>query len=450
MAGIKSLTRGAVGGAIAGFVLTLAGTLPAAAQSITLAEAYNRMMGSEVELQILGVQDKIATEMVRQAKGQRYPRVSLSLSYTQTQQNILSSDNTTFANADSKYPTATITLSVHQPIYDPVRWRAMSVAQAQQALTTAQAEVARNQLARDLTRTYLDVASAQFEVTRSRTLVQARTQLERALELQISAGRGDQMALTRAQGDTFSARSDLADAELKQSDALFALYRYTGPGYTSVSAAGGLAAIAPASFSQTFTEARLLDMSPEVQVARAQLALAEKQREQTRANYRPTAELTLNFTQQDTQGSLFGGGSNIQTTDVGVGVNWSIYEGGVRRSQMREADARVEMAQLRVTQAEDLAKRTYASLIAAINVSNQHSAAVSNQLRLAEQALSDAKAQEQAGKVGVEVTMEQQLRRDILRVDIQSARLRTMQLQAEVYALFGALDTNSLSGRTGG
>jgi outer membrane protein TolC len=135
---------------------------------------------------------------------------------------------------------------------------------------------------------------------------------------------------------------------------------------------------------------------------------------------------------------------------MGVGVDWLIYEGGVRRSRMREIDSRIELAQLRVGQYEELAMRQFASLTAAISQSNQRAGAIGQQLRLAEQALTDAQAQQEAGRVRVEVTMEQQLRRDMLRIEAQAARVRTLQLQTDVFALFGALDTNTLSGQIGG
>jgi outer membrane protein TolC len=431
--------------------LAFAASLPASSQTLTLDEAYNQMVSSEVELQILGIEADIATELVRQARGQRYPRVSLSIKFAEVQQQILSSDNTTFETADSSYPTTTVSLSVVQPIFDQVRWRAMTVAQAEQELTGARAEVARNELANDLVRKYLDVAIAQFGVDRAQTLVRARTQLERALELQIEAGRGDPISLTRAMGDTFSARSDLAASEMDLSDALFGLYRYTGPGFTGVNVgSSGLAAVGANNLEQTFSAERLVEMSPEIQVARAEVIVAEKQREQARAGFRPTANLTLDFTQDQTEGSLFGGGSDIQSTEIGVGVDWLIYEGGVRRSRMREIDSRIELAQLRVGQYEELAMRQFASLTAAISQSNQRAGAIGQQLRLAEQALTDAQAQQEAGRVRVEVTMEQQLRRDMLRIEAQAARVRTLQLQTDVFALFGALDTNTLSGQIGG
>jgi serine protease inhibitor ecotin len=94
--------------------------------------------------------------------------------------------------------------------------------------------------------------------------------------------------------------------------------------------------------------------------------------------------------------------------------------------------------------------RQFASLTAAISQSNQRAGAIGQQLRLAEQALTDAQAQQEAGRVRVEVTMEQQLRRDMLRIEAQAARVRTLQLQTDVFALFGALDTNTLSGQIGG
>lgn len=432
-------------------VMGMTWALPLGAQTITLQQGYDLMLSSELELKSLGIDAEIAKEIVLQAKSQRYPRVSLAITYDTIRQKVVSSDNTTFQDADSQFPKKTATLSIVQPLYDQARWRAMDLATAEQGVSTAQGEVTKGEVTRQYVGAFLAVVAAQLEVDRAQAIVVARAQFQSALELQVSAGRGNPMDTTRAQGDSFAAQSDLAEAELRLSDALFELYRFTGPDVTGVSASGGaLAAVNASNFDSTFSTERLLTSSPEVQLARAQVAVAEKELVQARAKFKPVVNVNLTAKEEITDGSLFGGGSDIVTGEAGLSLNWSIYEGGARKSQVREATKRIELAKLRVSQAEDIASRRLDALKEAISASRQRESAIAAQSERADQAYQESISQQEAGTVGSEVSMENSLRADLLKIDQNSARLRTLQLEAELLGLFGALDTDGLSARLAG
>lgn len=432
-------------------VLYVMGAEAALAQTITLKQGYDMMLSSELELKSLGIEADIAQEIVRQAKAERYPRVNLSFTYDNIRQKVVSSDNTTFQDADSRFPKRVATLTVVQPIYDQARWRAMDLAQAQQALTSAEAEVTKGDVTRQYVAAFLAVAAAQLGVERARAVMVVREQFKSALQLQIDSGRGNPIDTTRAEGDSFAAQSDLADAEMGLSDALFELYRFTGADVKRVSANGRELALANSTnIDGTFNKERLLTASPEVQLARAQVAIAEKELVLAKAKYRPVVNLNLTGRQEVTKGSLFGGGSNIMTTEAGVGINWSIYDGGSRKAQVRQAKKRIELAQLRVKQAEDMAGRRLGALKEAIKASRKREGAVRSQAGRAEQAYQEALAQEQAGTVGAQVSMENGLRAKLIKIEQNTARLRTLQLEAELLGAFGALDASGLSARLAG
>jgi outer membrane protein TolC len=422
------------------------GAGPATAQAVTLADAYDRMLDREVQYEILDLERDVADELVRQARSRRLPRVGLSISYIYTQQEIVSQDNETFQEGSSTYPTSNITFSVTQPIYDPVSWRSLPVARAEAELISARAEVARNELSTLLVGAFLDVARAQISLEQARVMIRARTQLERDIALQVDAGRVEADLLLRAQGDLFEARAMQSEREFDLSNALFELYRFTGPDVEGVSYAGGAVAIPNFdALAATFSAARLQEMAPAVQVARAELDVAERQLHATRAAFQPTASLTLELEYEQTEGSLFGGGSEVATGEVGVAVDWQIYEGGARRSRVREAEARVEIANLRLRQALELSERRYDALLAAIERSLQSAGALGAEQAAAQRRLAAAIEQENAGRIGPEAALEARLRRDTLALQVQIARLRVVELQAELLALFGALDIDALS-----
>lgn len=419
---------------------------PVAAQVISLAEAYDRMFEREAQYQILELEQDVADELVRQAFGQRLPRVGLSISYIYTQQDIISQDNETFEEGSSAYPTSSVTFTVTQPIYDAVRWRGLPVAEAEKSLIGARAEVARNELSTLLVGAFLDIARAQIALDQAQVMITARNQLERDIAAQVDAGRAEADILLRAQGDLFEGRAVQAEREFDLSTALFELYRFTGPDVQGVSYAGGAVGIPNFdSLVATFSPERLAEMSPAIQVARAELDVAERQLLATRASFRPTANLTLELEYEQTEGSLFGGGSEVTSAEIGVGVDWNIYEGGVRGSRVREAAARVEIARLRLAQVIDLSERRYAALTVGLDRSLESVGAIGGEQAAAERRLAAANEQETAGRIGPAAALEAALRRDTLQLQSQIARLRAVQLQAELLALFGALDMEKLS-----
>ena len=425
---------------------TQVGTTAASAQQVvTLSEASALMRANERQFEILDLEGKVAAEAVRQAFGQRLPRASLILEYIYTQQEIVNQDNTTFQAGQSTYPTARVTLRAEQPIYDAVKFRSLPLARAEQTVIEAQAEIARVELSRLLIDSFLGVARAQFGVQQARAVLRARTQLSRDIDLLVDSGRGDFEQQLRAEGDVFAARADLASAELELTEALFELHRFTGPQVDGVRYGAGVGVADFRSFRQSFTPERLSQVNPQIEAARAQVALAERRVASVRGAYLPTARLTLDAEYEQTDGSLFGGGSTVQSADLGVELNYSIYEGGVRSSKVREAENNLEIARLRLQQAEDLSVRRYTALVDALQRSLEIVSAIANDRRVASERVEAAQERLDAGNSTLEEVLDAQLRRDSMALRGQIARVRTIQLQAELYALFGALDIATLS-----
>jgi outer membrane protein len=417
-----------------------------AAQTVTLSDAFDRMLDREVQYEILDIEQNIAEELVRQARGERYPRVGLNIQYIQTQQEIVNQDNTTFQEGTSEYPTTSVTFSVRQPLFDRILWRALPQAEAEQELVGAQAVVARNQLTMMLIGAYLDVARSQMGVEQGRIMVRARSQLAADLDLMVDAGTIGIDSYLRAQSDVFEARALVAEREFDQTTALFELYRFTGSDVIAVSYAGASVGIPNyQALVGTFNLDRLHDVSPAIQVALAELDVAQRQQDIAKASFLPTADATLDFSYEETEGSLFGGGSTVQSVELGLNADLLIYEGGNRRSRVREADARVHISELRVQQTVELTDRRYEALMAAMERSLASVNAISVEQGAAGRRLSAAIEQEEAGRIGPEAALEARLRRDTLGLQGQIARLRVVQIQAEILALFGALDVQTLS-----
>lgn len=426
----------------------LGATVPglAGADTVTLAQAYQRMMADTPEFEILGLEHDVAEELVRQAKGERRPRIGLGFQANQVRQDIISSDNTTYSQGKSDYPTLNVTLSFTQPIYDAGRWRQMGVAEAQRALVEAKAERARNDLVSQMVDKFIDVAQAQFMVQRSQTVIAARTRLVDLLDEQVQAGRADLASSLRAQGEILSAETDESNAQIQLTQSVYELARFAGPEVTAVSLSDNrFGVVDSANLRSQLTRERLLQIAPDIQIAKAELDVAQKSLSQIKAGHLPTADLVAELSTDETDGSLFGGGSHIQTNQVGVAVTIPIYQGGIISSKVREAEKRVEIAQKKIDLATRTVLRQYDALIAAEKKTSTRIAALSAQRDTAGSALQASKQEEASGRVGADVAMEQQLRVDVFGLETQAARLQQLRIQSQLFSLFGAFDVNAVS-----
>ncbi|NBO21257.1 MAG: TolC family protein, partial [Rhodobacteraceae bacterium] len=252
------------------------------------------------------------------------------------------------------------------------------------------------------------------------------------------------------EGETFAARNDQSDAEIALAEAVAGLQRYAGADVTGVSMDGNrIGVVDLGNLDQTLTRERLLDMSPDLQAARAALDVASRTVRVAKGASQPSANMVLDLEQEKTEGSLFGGGSDTQTTSLGMAFSVPIYNGGINKSRVREAEAKVKGATLRVKQTEAAVVSHYDALMKAAASTAQRTASISRQLNLVEQSLKAATEQVASGRASDDVRLEQALRRDVTRLDLQAARLQQLRIQAELYALFGALDVKALSGQAG-
>jgi outer membrane protein TolC len=114
----------------------------------------------------------------------------------------------------------------------------------------------------------------------------------------------------------------------------------------------------PESVSDTVEEAthRALEQRPDLQAQAAQLRLGEAERQQARAAYYPSLSVSAGPSAQSIyilQQNLPWGHTADLTGGLTASLNWTVFDGGARRSRLAEAEARIREAQARVSAARD-------------------------------------------------------------------------------------------------
>jgi outer membrane protein len=87
-----------------------------------------------------------------------------------------------------------------------------------------------------------------------------------------------------------------------------------------------------------------LDRNLKLKIQQSNSEVARIEVDRQRAGHYPSLDVVGRYYRQDTGGSLFGGGSIVDTQDVMLELNVPIFEGGMIRSKTREAQERSSAA----------------------------------------------------------------------------------------------------------
>ena len=325
-----------------GFLLNLVvGGLVATApaEGVDLLEVYDLATQDDPEMRRAQHEHRAASEILKQARAGFLPTLTVDAESGGTRQKIHSSDNPVFAEGTSFFATNRVTLTLNQPLY-----RHAAVVNLRQARTaTRRADLAFETAKQEL---LLRVATLYFEALAAEATYDfaeaERTALQSHYEMTDLRRRTGLAAVT----DLHEARARLAavealviEAEDVWDDGLQAL-RGLNPripaGLSGLS--GDLKLVPPApddaeAWKATALEEnlRLLTQVQMVEVARQEVA-------RHRAVRFPALDFLARGNRERNGGTLFGGGSDVETANFLVRLSVPVFEGGLMMSRVREAE----------------------------------------------------------------------------------------------------------------
>ena len=334
-------------GKIRGLAFALALALPGGpAYGIDLLGVYDLAAQDDPEIR-RGLHEYLASrELIPQARAGFLPTFSVEAETGGTHQNIRSSDNAIFAPGINSFVTHRLTLSLNQPIYRHLAL--VNRRQARAALKRAdlEFETVKQELILRVAMLYFGALAAQQEFQFSET---ERTALERHYEL---------VDLQRQRGlatvtDLYDARARLATVE--------ALVIETEDNWDdAVEALREVSRQVPASLAPLDSEVPLIPPSPSafemwVDAAQAQnpallaqsqaVEIARHEVARQKSGRYPTLDLVARGNRERSGGSLYGGGSHTETSNVLMCLTFPIYQGGILGSRVREARESLQSAE---------------------------------------------------------------------------------------------------------
>jgi outer membrane protein TolC len=114
----------------------------------------------------------------------------------------------------------------------------------------------------------------------------------------------------------------------------------------------------PESIGETVKQVifRALDQRPDLQAQVADIRLGEAQRQEARAAYYPSLNFKANASAQSLyfqQQTLPWGHTADLTGGMALSLNWTVFDGGARRSRLMQAEAEIRRAESQVNAARD-------------------------------------------------------------------------------------------------
>ena len=344
---VLAFSRGSFAAQCATIVLILVALLSLSmpVNAAGIMDVYRQAVTNDPDFQGYQFRTFVAMEGKRQALAAMLPTVVATAGYMHQTQDIISTDNEVYDGGNSDYGTTTYAVTLTQPLVD---WGAY-VGWKQAEVVRARSEMEYVLAGQEL---IIRVADLYFQA------LTASDRLEYAVIEQAAVGKHFELAQSRLDmglvpiTDLYDAKARLAtteaqtiEAQNKLADALQALSEVTGKPVDALVPLGPnvrFKGVEPADMNAWLKGA--IDGNPAIELGRKALEVAELEVSRQNAGHYPTLNLVSSFENEDTEDSLFGGSSEVETYKVGVQLNVPLYQGGEVASKVRSAKHEVNIA----------------------------------------------------------------------------------------------------------
>jgi outer membrane protein len=313
------------------------------AQGETLLAAYKLARESDPKFKAAQFEARASSTAYEQARAGFLPVARFEVDQMETRQRILSSNNPIFGAGVTTFPTYSHTLSITQPIFrmDVIERFQQAKAVVRQAEYSVLA--AEQELMLRTTAAYLSVLAAADGLALSGAEQQA---IGKALELareRLRMGLGTITNLHDAAARHGVTQAREIEAQNKLRDARQSLREITGrliERTQSLRDQFPLQSPEPAAVERWIESA--LEQNLGLRTKREAVEVARQEVERQRAGHFPTLNLLMSHNRRDAGSTLFGGGSNVETTDVTLRLSVPLFEGGLTSAVTQEAAYRFQ------------------------------------------------------------------------------------------------------------
>lgn len=229
-----------------------------------------------------------------------------------------------------------------QAIFVPAVWTAGRVAGLSERISELNIENARREVLFAVTQSFYAVATMQESVKVTEALLKVAADHEKDAQLQVDTGTAPRLTLLRAQLDRSRAEQDVVRAQTNLVSARLALATLLNR-RANFEVAPPPEPTVPQDLERGEV-VRLADEAierrPDIAAISVQRDVAQVQHSQSWFKYLPTLALTARYSIQNAAGFT----GRPDNWSAGLGLNWNIFDGGLREAENRELAAKLREA----------------------------------------------------------------------------------------------------------
>jgi len=322
------------------------GLFARAGVAANLLEIYRLALTQDPTLQSAYAQNRAAAQERLIAYSDYLPKIDVAIERSSTTQNVLSTENLVFSSGRAKFPTTNYTATLTQSVVNMAAIANIKRSTATIAASDADYQAARQDLILRTAEAYFNVLIAEDEY---RYVQAEKASVEKNLQL------------VQAQHVSGLARiTDLRDAEARHAsvlstesedyknlyDARLALEEIIGSEPQSLAGlVDSFELSSPSPDNKAAWVKAGISANPNVISLRAQLKAARQEVARLNAGHYPSIDISASYNRNDARGSLFGGGSEVETTNYALQLRVPILAGGRVYAQAKQASELLNQAQ---------------------------------------------------------------------------------------------------------
>lgn len=327
---------------------------PAAAPVLTLEQVLRQAQEKNLDLKQASARLKQAQEASSKVLANYLPQVSVSGSYTHNQVGAeFTLPNSLFAPGAPGNSTVVIQkqeqlagqAQLSQALLVPALWPAFGIASLSEKVAAMSTENARREILFSVASLYYGAVSLKETIAVQEQLLRNNLEHERDAKVRVEAGAMPKITLIRAQIDRARAEQDLVRAQRAYASAKVALgtmfdreadYEVARPEEPQLPA------------DLTGLEAVALKERPDVMAADLSRELAEKNKKSVYYQYLPSILGRAVYQAQNLKGFT----GTFGQYALSIVASWTLWDGGLRESQLRENTAKLIEAEAALRKAQ--------------------------------------------------------------------------------------------------
>ena len=326
---------------------------------------------NEPKFLIAQKQHSLVKEILKQANAGLLPKITFDFDYLKTHQDIVSTSNPIYAQGTSDFKTEDYTLNLTQPVVDLPALIRRRQAKTEVERSDVELEDSLQELMVLVATKYFEALATQDGLNLIQAELAAVEEHYKLAQVRTSRGLSPLSDLYDASARLEAVKALRVESRNRRADALQAIREITGR--------------VPRELATLRADFRLVKPVPEdgdlwvesamkanldLAIQRHTIEVARNEINLRKSGHWPTLSLFGRHNGRDAGGSLFGGGSNIRTTDLFFRFSVPFYQGGETTSRTRGATGLLEIAEIQQTEKTRAVVRevwaSYSGLLGAI------------------------------------------------------------------------------------